>query len=518
MKKKKKIANAAAFAPEQFVPLILLILTAVLFVIRITGPTNLLDNDQERPAAYILDATVQHHWICQRDWSGDITSKPPLYTWLGAISTMTIGRGTINLVTLYLPCFLAVLGTALLMFKAGRRLFGWQVAALGAAMFVISPMGMKQVALARTDPLFAFTVTLTAFAGYYAWTRGKGWVWFWLAAALSGLTKGPLGLILASGGFVSWFWNRKTGTAQPAFHWHNLLGIVLYLGIVGGWFWMAYHVEGEALYNKMIRSELVNHAVSTEYGVPGSGLLKTPAHLLTRFLPWSIFGIFACILVFRHPAANEEERRLERFLTSWILVGCVVLGLGTHQRGDLIFPLIPPLSLLAGRWLSQLLTGKFHLPESKTLRVLIFGGMIGLMFIACYNRFVFSMQLVTAESRAMEKVASNIRSAGFDVNQLHHWQTRFALQFNLNTMVQETTTEELLPLLQAETPVLLTVPSLEEFTKAIGDSAPTYRVVYKWYMDGKPFLFLIANNAWTSKQTSLNSSTRYFNSKKMEQE
>ncbi|HQC43209.1 MAG TPA: glycosyltransferase family 39 protein, partial [Verrucomicrobiota bacterium] len=256
MNKKVNSNSVKPFSAERLIPMLLLLVTAVLFVLRLTGPNNLMDNDQERPASYVLDIVNHGHWICQKDYSGYITSKPPLYTWLAATFTFILGKGTISLFTLYLPCFFSVLGTALILFWGGKRFMGWKVAALGAFFFVISPMGMKQIALARTDPLFSFTITLAAFTGYYAWKDGKWWMWiaFWLAAAASGLTKGPLGLLLASGGFLSFFLNRMASLKQPPFSWNILSGIFLYLTLVGGWFLLAYLNEGQSVYNKIIKS------------------------------------------------------------------------------------------------------------------------------------------------------------------------------------------------------------------------------------------------------------------------
>src|ERR1035437_4176789 len=50
-----------------------------MFVIRLKGPPDLMDNDQERPAAYVIVLLQNGNWLCQRDATGDITSKPPLY-------------------------------------------------------------------------------------------------------------------------------------------------------------------------------------------------------------------------------------------------------------------------------------------------------------------------------------------------------------------------------------------------------------------------------------------------------
>lgn len=511
---KKPKQEVRTFSAEKFFPLILVLITSMLFMIKVVGPSNLLDNDQERPASYTLDVTVNHHWVCQTDQTGDITSKPPLYTWLAAVSTLTLGKGKISLVTLYLPCFLSVLGCAFLIYLLGRPVLGWQTAAFGAMVLVISPMGMKMVALARTDPLFAFTITLTAVLGYNAWTRGKGWIWFWLAAALSALTKGPLGLLLASGGFLSYFWNKKTQLEQPRIKisWRWLLGIILFLIPTLGWFLLAYHVEGEALINKMIKSELVGHAVSSHYGIPGQGFVLAPLYLISRFLPWSLLGLAECVLIFRKPTEDPKVRRLERFLIAWIIAGVIILGMGTHQRGDLILPLVPPLALLAGRFIVRWIPAKLKENPVYFLRVVGFTGALGLMLIMTYNQLIFAKQKVTARTKAVEKMAINIIEAKYDLNQLHHYKTPFALQFFLNTMTLETQPEEVESLMRSDKPCLLSVRNLEEFEKLLGEDPPSYRIAYRWYLDDEPIMYLIANDASARNVSSLTSYTRRFKS------
>src|SRR5712664_4641220 len=84
------------------------ILAAVIFAMRLVAPPNLLDQDQERPASYVLDVVKNGNWLCQRDLSGDITSKPPLYTWVCALLTLACGR--INILCIYLPGALAAFG------------------------------------------------------------------------------------------------------------------------------------------------------------------------------------------------------------------------------------------------------------------------------------------------------------------------------------------------------------------------------------------------------------------------
>jgi len=199
-------------------------------------------------------------------------------------------------------------------------------------------------------------------------------------------------------------------------------------------------------------------------------------------------------------------------LVCWILVGCVVLGMATHQRGDLILPLIPPLSLLSAKVLLAYIPAKLKENPILFLRTLVIFCAAGLSLILFYNRVIFSKQTVTFESRAIEKAASNIKEAGFDLDTLHHYQSPFTLQFYLNTMSTELSEDDLADFLSSTKPGILSVSNLDEFKKILGDNPPPYRVIYKWYLDEKPFLHLIANDAWSNTTSTLTTHTRKFNS------
>ncbi|MBL9128532.1 MAG: glycosyltransferase family 39 protein, partial [Verrucomicrobiales bacterium] len=209
----------------------------VLFAVRCLGPSNLTDNDQERPASYVLDAVVNGHWIVQYDWTGDITSKPPAYTWLaGAITAATGGP---SLWALYLPCALAMFGAAALIAREAARAFGARTALWTGLFALANPLSAKLVALARTDPLFTFAVTWTAVLAFRAWRKGRGWEWAWFAAALATLTKGPLGLVLGFAGTLAWLRERRPGAPTPFGRGH-LAGVAVWLALGLGWFALAW--------------------------------------------------------------------------------------------------------------------------------------------------------------------------------------------------------------------------------------------------------------------------------------
>src|SRR2546423_15019102 len=131
----------------RWLPFVLIgVLATMLFLLRLASPPTLLDQDQERPAAYVLDVVKNGHWLCQRDLSGDITSKPPLYTWCCALVTLACGR--INLFALYLPGALGALGSAWLVLAAGRRHFGSRAGWLAALATMLTAAGLKEFGLA----------------------------------------------------------------------------------------------------------------------------------------------------------------------------------------------------------------------------------------------------------------------------------------------------------------------------------------------------------------------------------
>ena len=142
------------------------LLALAFYAIRLTGPSNLEADAQDRNVGYVMDVVWQGHWLVQQDIRGRIMSKPPLHTWAASAAASV---GGINRLTLTLPSMLAVLAMTLLVFEIGRRRYGEWAGGLAAAAVVLAPMMSKHIALVRTDALFALAVALGAFAAQRAW-------------------------------------------------------------------------------------------------------------------------------------------------------------------------------------------------------------------------------------------------------------------------------------------------------------------------------------------------------------
>lgn len=385
-------------------PLFILLFTTALvfalYAVRVLGPSDLMDNDQQRPAAYVMDALYNGHWTVMTDHLGQIMSKPPVSTWWTAYLALPFHR--VNLWLLYLPCVFSTLFIVWIILSAGTHHFGRLAAFLAALAYIMSPIVNKQIALARSDPVFALMVFATAMALYRVWIRGRGWWLVGLLAALATLTKGPLGIVLAAGGLAA-VWPERRSDSPVRLRGHPWLGLLLMVGLPALWFWAAYQEVGQPLIDKMIGAELLGHAVSGDRGdLPFVNFYKPPLYFISRYLPWSLVACYGLWRVLKRPAESPIERRFERFLFGYIAIGVGIFSLAPHQRPDHLFPLIPAAALLAGRELGH------WLENCSTKRVIVGTTALAMVFlvgVGGYANYVRAKDVKVRQTEAVRKFA-----------------------------------------------------------------------------------------------------------------
>ena len=462
------------------------LLVLAFYAIRLTGPSNLEADAQDRNVGYVMDVVWQGHWLVQQDVRGRIMSKPPLHTWITAAFAEI---GGINRLTLTLPSMLAVLAMALLVLEIGRRRYGPWAGGLAALAVVLAPMMSKHIALVRTDALFALVVALGAFAAQRAWERGGGWAPFWFWAALATLVKGPLGLVLAAMGLLAWFWERRSDPATPTLAGSHWLGLGLFLLLVLGWLLPALLSAGQPLVDKLFFEELVGQATGVgKGGFPGRNLPKPTLYFILRFLPFSLFALYGLWRIVRHPAAEAAARRFERFLFCWIVGGIVLFSLASHHRGDLLLPLWPAAALLAGREMGLLLARIGRAWSGAVLAGLTFF-FLGATWWTYHARATEQSEEVRY-TVAAERAALALAASGLDARSIHHLDTPVTLQLGLGTFNIWIDEQAALRLARGTEPVLLAVSSAEQFPRLFGPQGPPLREVFRWPSEagGKPAL------------------------------
>lgn len=477
--------------------LLILALWGVLFALRISGPSDLLDNDQLRPAAYANDVLLNGHWFVQTDVQGEIASKPPLTTWLIALLSLPLGHATV--LTLVIPSALSVLGCAVLAFGFGTRRFG-RIAGVAAALAVlVCPMGAKQITLVRTDAVYAFVVGAATLLAWRAWRRGSGWIPFWIGAAVVTLTKGPAGLFVPAGAMLAALWERRAADhTRPPLPKRVLLaehaiGVLLFLLLVGGWFLLAWSAAGEPFLHKIVGKELIGQAVHDAGGtIPFIHFYNPPFYYLSRFAPASVFTFIGLWNVWKHPSDDPERRALERFLFCGFVAMMLVLCAASHQRADLLTPLWVPGALLAGREIAKLVA-----PASP--RVRLAAGAIwivaGLGAVAIHYDVLGATRPVAIRARGLRHLADEIRAIPNRPPMLHvHDNSSF--QFYLGTMSLRVEPEAAADALAARAAVLVATSAepgeLDEALTARGIDA---RVLASWSDEQGWGVRVLANKA-----------------------
>lgn len=454
--------------------LLLAALVFALFAIRMSGPSNLEDDAQDRNVGYVMDTVWQGHWLVQQDVRGRIMSKPPLHTWVAA-SFAEIGG--INRLTLSLPSALAVVGMALLVFETGRRRFGLTSGVMAGLAVVLAPMMSKHIALVRSDALFALLVALAALAAHRAWERGGGWLPFWFCAGLATLTKGPLGLVLAAMGLIAWLWERRSDPATPRLGGSHWIGLAVFLALTLGWLIPAIVSAGEPLVNKMFFEELVGQATGVgKGGYPGRNLSRPTLYFIVRFLPFSLFALAGVWRALRHPARDAGERRFERFLVCWLVGGIALFSLGSHHRGDLLLPLWPAAALLAGRELA-------HLANRAGIRLTgaVLSGLT--LFFLGATWWLYHDKAIHDKgvrfTLAAQEAGRALAASGLDRHRLYHLDTPVTLQLELGTFRPRISEDEALRLAQGTDAALLAVKSPENFPRLFGAGGASLQPVFR---------------------------------------
>lgn len=472
------------------------LLAAILFAIRIASPSNLMDQDQERPAAYAMDALQNGEWIVQTDQSGDITSKPPLYTWLAALSGAVIGGGRLTESTLYLPCLAAVLFTTLLVLWAGTRAFGSSAGILAAFAFLCSMPGLKMIALARTDTVFTAMVAAGSLGAFAAWRYGWNWIWFYAAVTAATMTKGPLGIVLALCGLAGIVTGSSTRVARKRRAVQHTAGIILLLGICGGWFALACWHGGPAVWHKLIGDELVRQAIEGDSGQsPLEGVYMPTLYFISRYLPWSLFALAGIWSVARRPAADPLARAAERFCAAGLIVGLLLFSFAGHKRADHIFPMLPFAALLAGRELAWL--GSLGNPR-RALAACAGAGVAILVSVGVYYNIFRAGGKHVLRSEGMKELAARITEAGGFQFPITYCRAPYALQFYRNEMRDNVTDDMAQEMLNGKTPVFVAVRDVARIDDFISTTLCT--VVARWPQTGTPFVAILSNQPaleWT---------------------
>ncbi len=316
------------------------------------------------------EALVVEHIVSTGDWvtpvrNGDeIPSKPPLFHWAAALSSLALPVG--REASTRLPSLLAaLLATAATMAWAARGLGGSAALATGAVLLTVQQW-VGAAVVARVDMTLALAVTLAVLAAAGSGERRpQAGHAFFAAAAAAVLAKGPVGLALpvAVVGLWSVLGQRTLPRVAP---WSSLLWLVLPLA----WYVAAGLHFGEPFVDKLLMKENVMRVLdpdSVSAGHVRPFWYYIPL-LAGGFAPWSLVFPFVGIDLWR---GRRELEPTTRLALVWLALVLVVFSAAGSKRAVYLIVAYPAVAVLVGRWWVRTVAGAADIAPRALAAMLI---------------------------------------------------------------------------------------------------------------------------------------------------
>jgi 4-amino-4-deoxy-L-arabinose transferase-like glycosyltransferase len=323
--------------------LALVAVAACLFFIGL-GRLPLTEPDEGRNAEVAREMLVLHDWITPHYDTLPYLDKPAVFFWLVAGSFRLLGMSE---AAARMPSALAALGTVLLIWLVGRRMFGERTAWTAGVIFATSPLVMIFARVVVFDMTLAFLVTLTLAAFWLSATaerprRGLDCLMF-VAAGIATITKGPVGFLLPLLTLLVYAAVQRKFKDLRRLAWPP--GILLFLAASLPWF-IAVSVRNPGFPRYAFWDESVLRFATGHAHRGGSVFYYIPVFLV-GFLPWSFPLLFAGINRARGWKRLREASAAPRaFLLAWAATTFVFFSISHSKLPAYFLPALPALALL----------------------------------------------------------------------------------------------------------------------------------------------------------------------------
>jgi 4-amino-4-deoxy-L-arabinose transferase-like glycosyltransferase len=318
---------------------LLLVLSAPFLFMKLGMP--FLDPDEGLYATIALEMARDGDWVMPHANGLPYLEKPPLYFWLTALTFRLLGPSEW---ATRLWSALPLLGTVLLVWRIGRRLYGDGAGLLAGIVMATMVGNALYVRKASADQLFVFCLTLAIYGFLRDAERtdrgSRRFLLFYLGVALSVLAKGFIGLFaplivglgVALVRRLSW---RDLNLAR---------GATLAALIAGPWHvlvaWRSSTLFGVYLLDAHLL-RFFNARRYVEADVPLSTLAFLAASFVWAF-PWSAFTLA------RPGPARTPGAHWRPVIVLWLVAVVGAFALSRFKHEYYALPAFPALAVLVG--------------------------------------------------------------------------------------------------------------------------------------------------------------------------
>lgn len=366
--------------PLNRIVLVLLLVAFAVIWFTPLGMRHLIPSDEGRYAEMAREMFVTGDWITPRYNGYKYFEKPPLQTWLNALTFAWFGIGEWQ-ARLYTA--LASFAGVLLVGFTGARLFNPLSGFLAAVVLACSPYWNLMGHFNALDMGLAFWMALSLCALLLAQRPGlrpaavRGWMWVcWAAMAFAVLSKGLVGVILPGAVLVLY-----TLIARDWALWKRLYlvsGLVLFFAIATPWFVLVQQRNPE-FFNFFFIVQQFRRYLTPEQNRPGPFYYFVPV-LLVGFLPWLSVAWQSVRHALRMPRQPNGFSPM-LVLLIWSAFIFLFFSASHSKLISYVLPVAPALALIIGAYLPLLGADRFR---RHLLGYLVFfvAAAFGIIFLA----------------------------------------------------------------------------------------------------------------------------------------
>lgn len=297
------------------------------------------------------------------DYGVPFWAKPPLTTWLSAISIKLFG---VNEFAARLPYFLLAVLIAWLLWRWVSRSSRSQ-AQLAVAMMSGTLLYFVASAAVMTDLGLVLGTTLAMIGFWAAFEEGEAarpkevWLLF-IGLGIGLLAKGPIAVVLS--GLPIGLWMLLTGNIKAS--WQRIpwiKGTLLTLAIAAPWYVMA-EIRTPGFWEYFFIGEHWNRFTVTGWAGDKYGTAHATQRgaiwlfALAAVMPWTALVPLLWIgrkssSTHQKPESSGYSRNLTIYLLAWSVASCLFFTMSGNILWTYVLPALPAMSLLAARWLSR---------------------------------------------------------------------------------------------------------------------------------------------------------------------
>lgn len=318
-----------------------------------------------------------HNWLLTTMNGEARYQKPPLPTWLTAVSGMIFGIN--NIFALRLPAALMVLFSGICIYYLSLKLMLSKIQSFHNSLILVTSFYIFAIIIEAPWDIFAHGFMLAGLYFLFLFFEEKMALWknalfaaFFVG--LSVMSKGPVSLyavflpFLISYGMVFKFKDFKTKFLP-------LTGFVLLLVIIGGWWFVYVRLADPEAFLKIATKETENWS---NYNI------KPFYYYWNFFIQSGLWAIPALIsLLYPYLIKRVEHKKAYQFSFWWTIFAVVLLSLIPEKKARYLVPALIPLAINTGFYIQYLLNNFSELKrKGETIPVYFNFGLIAIISLA----------------------------------------------------------------------------------------------------------------------------------------